>query len=157
MASLIQELEWGKRNNMLEDKDFELLEEETPKTEEVTNDVEISEDDFVLTQVDETVHEQKFQTKPTTFLKDSLKRFSKNKSSVVAAYILGALLLLSFTVPLFDTSDTAHPHPDETYLAPKLFSAGTGFWDGTISYKKIAVDISEKPNAQTEEEKQQYW
>ena len=143
---------------MLEDKDFELLEEETPVTNEaVDNDVEISDDDFTLTQIDESVHEQKFQTKPTTFLKDSLKRFRKNKSSVVAAYILGALLLMSFLVPLFDTSDTNHPHPEETYLAPKLFNSGTGFWDGTVSYNNIAVDISAKPDAATEEERQEYW
>ena len=140
---------------MFEDKDFEIL-KETPVTEEITaEDIEISDDDFTLTQIDESVHEQRIQTKPTTFLKDSLKRFSKNKSSVVASYILGALLLMSFIVPLVDTSDTKKPHPEETYLSPKLFdNTGLGFWDGTVSYKNIAVDISAKPDAQTEEEKQ---
>ena len=137
---------------MLEDKEFELL-EETPVEEEV----EITKEDFELTQVDSTVHEQKFQTKPTTFLKDSLKRFGKNKSSVVATYILGALLLMSFVVPLADRSDTKKPHPNETYLSPKLFNAGTGWWDGTVTYENIAVDVSVKPDAATEEEKQQYW
>ncbi len=141
---------------MLEEKDFELL-DESSNVNEVVDDEVITKDDFVLTQVDSTVHEQKFQTKPTTFLKDSLKRFSKNKSSVVAAYILGALLILSFAVPLFNKSDTKHPKPHETYLAPKLFKAGTGFWDGTVKYSNIAVDISGKPDAKTEEEKQQYW
>ena len=140
---------------MLEDKDFELANnEELPET---NSELEITKADFELVQVDNTVHEQKFQTRPTTFLKDSLKRFSKNKSSVVAAYILGTLLLMSFLVPLFDQNDTRHPHPEETYLAPKLFDAGTGFWDGTEKYKKIAVDISAKPEAETDEEKQEYW
>ena len=157
MDSSIQESEWGQRNNMLEDKDFELL-DETPVAEgEIVNDAEITADDFTLTEVDESVHEQKFQTKPTTFLKDSLKRFRKNKSSVVATYILGGLLLMSFLVPIIDTSDVRHPHPEETYLAPKLFNSGTGFWDGTISQKNIALDISEMPDAQTEEEKQEHW
>ena len=143
---------------MLEDKDFEVL-DNTPETEEVVDDVEITADDFTLTQIDETVHEQKFQTKPTTFLKDSLKRFRKNKSSVVAAYILGTLLLMSFLVPIIDQSktDENHPHPQETYLAPKLFNAGTGFWDGTVKYEHLPVDISEMPNATTEEEKQEHW
>ena len=141
---------------MLEEKDFELL-DESSKVEEVVDEEPITQDDFTLTQVDSTVHEQKFQTKPTTFLKDSIKRFGKNKSSVVAAYILGGLLLLSFAVPLFDKSDTKHPKPYETYLAPKLFKAGTGFWDGTVKYSNIAVDISGMPDAKTEEEKQQYW
>ena len=143
---------------MFEDKDFELL-EETPVVEEgaIVNDSDITNDDFTLAQVDESVHEQKFQTKPTTFLKDSLKRFRKNKSSVVAAYILGALLLMSFLVPVFDRSDTSKINEAETFLAPKLFEAGTGFWDGTAKYKNIAVDISAKPDAATEEEKQEYW
>ena len=142
---------------MLEDKDFELL-EETPTTEDVVvNDPDITDDDFTLTQVDESVHEQKFQTKPTTFLKDSLKRFRKNKSSVVAAYILGGLLLMSIFIPIIDRSDIKNPHPEETYLAPKLFNSGTGFWDGTIHKKNIALDISEMPDAQTEEEKQEHW
>ena len=69
---------------MLEDKDFELV-EETPVNENTEVEEKITADDFTLTEVDSSVHEQKFQTKPTTFLKDSLKRFRKNKSSVVAA------------------------------------------------------------------------
>ena len=141
---------------MFEEKDFELL-DESPKAGEIVEDAEISKDDFTLTQVDSTVHEQKFQTKPTTFLKDSIKRFGKNKSSVVAAYILGALLLMSFIVPLVDQSNTKVANPYETYLAPKLFQAGTGFWDGTVKYSNIAVDLSEMPDAKTEEEKQLHW
>ena len=143
---------------MLGDKDFEVLEDNTPETDftfEEDNE-EITADDFTLTQIDETVHEQKFQTKPTTFLKDSLKRFSKNKSSVVAGYILGALLLMSFLVPVIDTNKIT-PHPEEIYLAPKLFNAGSGFWDGTEKYTEMAVDISEMPDAQTDAEKQEHW
>ena len=142
---------------MLDDKDFELLDEKTPVNEKDNHEVEISDDDFTLTQVDESVHEQKIQTKPTTFLKDSLRRFRKNKSSVVAAYILGALLLMSFLVPIFDRNDTKGQYDSRTFLAPKIFPAGTGFWDGTSKYKNMPVDISAKPDATTEEEKQEYW
>ena len=92
MVSLIQESEWGKRNNM-DDKEFKL--NNLPKE---CQDPEITQDDFKFASVDKSVHEQKFSTKPTTFFKDSMKRFAKNKSSVVAAAILGALLLLSFIV-----------------------------------------------------------
>ena len=140
---------------MLEDKEFEFTNEENLPELEPTH--EITKEDFELVQVDSTVHEQKFQTRPTTFLKDSLKRFSKNKSSVVAAYILGGLLLMSFLVPIIDTSNTKVPHPNETYLAPKLFNSGAGWWDGTEKYSKIAVDISEMPEASSEEEKQEHW
>ena len=45
--------------------------------------VEINDSDFRLVQVDKKIHDTKFDTKPTTFLKDALKRFTKNKSSVI--------------------------------------------------------------------------
>ena len=146
---------------MLEDKDFELV-EETPVNENEAVEEEITEADFVLTEVDSSVHEQKFQTKPTTFLRDSLKRFRKHKSSVVAAGILGVLLAMSFLVPIIDQSDlksdeSAPKRAAQQYVAPKLFDAGTGWWDGTVKYKKIPVDISEMPNAQTDEERQAHW
>ena len=121
------------------------------------SDPEISESDFVLSAKDKKIHDQKFQTRPTTFLKDSIKRFAKNKSSLVAAGILGVLLLLSFVIPIVDTSDVAHSHPEMIYLEPKLFNAGTGFWDGTKKWTSIPTDMSAMPNATTEEEKQENW
>ena len=88
------------------------------------------------------VHEQKFSTKPTTFFKDSIKRFRKNKSSVVAAYVLGALILLAIVVPLASPYDVSKPGDTSLYnLQPKLFNGG-GFWDGTTKMENIAVDTS---------------
>ena len=114
-------------------------------------DPSISKDDFKLVQADEKIHDQKFETKPTTFLKDCLKRFRKNKSSVVAAFILGILLLMSVVVPVFfktsDIHDTKTSHPEIYYLEPKLFKAGTGFWDGTKKMTNIAVDTSDPDKA----------
>lgn len=120
-------------------------------------DEEINKEDFKLVDNSKRVHEQKFLTKPTTFFKDSLKRFSKNKSSVVAAGILGTLLLLSFAVPIIDRNDTKKEHPEFVYLEPKLFNAGSGFWDGTKEWEQIAVDVGGHPDATTDEEKEQFW
>ncbi len=104
-------------------------------------DPEIKAEDFTLQQVDGSIHEQKFQTKPTTFLKDSLKRFSKNKSSVVAAYILGILILLSIFVPIFNTNDVSKAaNSAYSNLEPKLFDSGTGWWDGTKHVDHCPVD-----------------
>ena len=59
---------------------------------EKRNDIEIVTDsDFVYVQKDEHIHDKKFQTKPTTFFKDALRRFAKNKSSVIGAIILQAI------------------------------------------------------------------
>ncbi len=126
-----------------QDNDFELV-----NLPEAAQDPEIKAEDFVLQQADKEIHEQKFQTKPTTFLKDSLKRFSKNKSSVVAAYILGILILLSIFVPIFSPYDVSTGAGDIAfnYLEPKLFEGGTGFWDGTVKKTHIPVDTSAGPN-----------
>lgn len=135
--------------------DFEILN----NLPEAARDPEITQDDFKLVTTDETIHEQKFQTKPTTFFKDCLRRFRKNKSSVVAAVILGVLLLLSFVIPAASPYDVrvGAANTGFEYLEPKLFNAGTGFWDGTRKYKDYSVDVSANPNAKTEEEKQKDW
>lgn len=78
----------------------------------------------------------KLQTKPTTFAKDAFKRFCKNKSSVVAAIIVGILILLAIFVPILSGFDVNRVSASERFLQPKLFPAGTGFWDGTKSYVK---------------------
>ena len=139
----------------MENKDFEF------KTLPVeSQDETITKDDFKLVDNNERVHEQKFHTKPTTFFRDSMKRFSKNKSSVVAAGILGTILLLSVFVPLFSggkNNDNTKEYAYRTYLEPKLFNAGTGFWDGTKKITGSAVDVNGHPNATTEEEKQDFW
>lgn len=118
-------------------------------------DTEISQDDFKFVDNANRSHEQKFQTKPTTFFKDSIKRFAKNKSSVVASVLLGLLLILSVIVPIIDKNDIVQPHPEMTYLEPKLFESGTGFWDGTKSWKQIPVDTG--VNGFNEENKNDNW
>ncbi len=105
--------------------------------------VTFAQGDFELTQFDRKLTDTKMKSKPTTFFKDAFKRFAKNKSSVTGAVILGTILLLTIFVPIFDTNslDTTDPNLSyQTKLAPRLFDAGTGFWDGTTEYKNIAID-----------------
>ena len=116
-------------------------------------DSSIKQSDFELIDSENIIHEQKFETKPTTFFKDCLRRFRKNKSSVVAAVILGLLLVLSVAIPILDTNDIKSPHPESTYLEPKLFNAGFGFWDGTKKWEKIPVDTGDNGFDETDKEK----
>lgn len=127
MALLTQELEWGQKNNM--------------NTNNFDNS-NLKKEDFEFVQVDKRIHDTKFETKPTTFAKDAVKRFAKNKSSVVGAIIIGFLLLCSFIVPAISPHDIKNVHTDQSLLIPKLFNAGTGFWDGTKKYNNIAYDGS---------------
>lgn len=103
-------------------------------------DYTIVSEDFSFVNEGKTIHDEKFATKPTTFFKDALKRFRKNKSSVVGAFILGFLVLLAIFVPIISQNEIDSPLIQEAYLAPKLFKSGTGFWDGTRKYKNIVYD-----------------
>lgn len=128
---------------------FEIIENTQNPNVEIVDET-INDNDFELVDSSTYSHEQKFETKPTTFLKDSLKRFSKNKSSVVAAWILGILISLSFIIPVVVPSDVKNPHEHEIFLQPKLFDSGFGFWDGCKNYSDIAYDEdSQSPDPQS--------
>ena len=109
---------------------------------DVEHKIHIRSNSFEFAQKDKSIHDTKFKTKPTTFLKDAFKRFCKNKSSVAGAIILGILLLGSIIIPIADTNDIENQHPNETFLEPKLFPTGTGFWDGTKRMTDVPVDPS---------------
>lgn len=109
-------------------------------TDKDISNYEISKSDFKLVQSDKKIHDTKFETKPTTFFKDALKRFRKNKSSVAGAFILGFLILLAIFLPIFSPNKINEPRVEERLLAPKLFASGTGFWDGTREYSGIVYD-----------------
>lgn len=110
----------------------------------VEHTVSFQQGDFSLSQVNADIHDTKMKSKPTTFFKDALRRFVKNKSSVAGGVILGVILLLTIFVPVFDQNslDTTNAYLSyQTKLAPRLFSAGSGFWDGTTQFKNIAIDF----------------
>ena len=108
--------------------------------EENKNTVTFRDDDFVLVNKDKRVTDKKLDTKPTTFFKDVIRRFKKNKASVAGGYILGLLVLLSIIVPMVSPHNITNVNTQEAFLAPKLFKTGTGFWDGTRSRERIVYD-----------------
>ena len=111
---------------------------------------EFKPDDFVLTQADKKIYDAKFDTKATTFAVDAVRRFAKNKSSVVAAFLIGTLLFLAIFVPVFSPYDVSTVHPSERLLEPKLFEPVEGqwstFWNGTKLYTGVPYDgVNEVP------------
>ena len=103
----------------------------------------VTKEDFELVQKNTVIYDEKFQTKATTYLKDAFKRFCKNKSSVVAAIIIGLLMLLSFSVPILSPHDLDAPKMNQDLLPGRLFNASKqGIWDGTKVYKNIIYDPS---------------
>ncbi len=107
---------------------------------EYNKDYEFQADDFVFVQNNKKITDKKLDTKPTTFFKDALKRFKKNKSSVVGAVILTILVALAIFVPIISPYDIDTVKTAEKFLPPKLFEAGTGFWDGTTSKEHVIYD-----------------
>ncbi|MCM1130237.1 MAG: ABC transporter permease [Roseburia sp.] len=102
---------------------------------------QITKDDFKFVQENKAIKDEKFLSKPTTFFKDCLRRFRKNKSSVVGAIVLGILILLAIFLPIFSSSNIDTPSPSETLLSPKLFDSGTGFWDGCENRTHVVYDL----------------
>ena len=102
--------------------------------------------DFEFVQRDDKIHDKAFDTKPTTFLKDAVKRFCKNKSSIVAFGIIGLLVLLAIFLPIFSRKNIDYVSSPEAFLAPKIFKTGTGFWDGTRKVENVVYDtVNEVP------------
>jgi len=132
MDLLILELEWGQRNSMNKYVNAQGV-EFTP-----------NQNAFGFAQKDKKITDKKLDTKATTFIKDAFKRFTKNKSSVVGAIIIGIIIILAIVVPITSPYDVEEPHVYETKMLPKLFESGTGWWDGTKEIVDQAYDATTK-------------
>ena len=55
---------------------------------------------FAFVQENEKLHDRELQTKARGYFADAMLRFGKNKSSVIAAYILLFLVLFAFLSPV---------------------------------------------------------
>lgn len=93
---------------------------------------------FRLVGSERKLKDEKFETKPVSYMKDAMRRFAKNKASVVAAIIIGILVLFAIVGPFFGKSSYVGAYTTDTYivnykyLTPRLsIFKGTGFWDGT--------------------------
>ena len=65
----------------------------------------IPQEQFRFVQMDERIHDKKLETKSRSFFQDAMLRFSKNKSSVIAAWILLFLVLFALVSPLLSPYD----------------------------------------------------
>ncbi len=98
----------------------------------------ISPDKFEFVANNDFIHDQKFETKPVGYMKDAMRRFVKNKSSVFAAVIILILVMFAIIGPYsVDSGYQASYQTDTTLkyykeLPPRVEGLiGTGFWDGS--------------------------
>ena len=96
--------------------------------------------DFEPAQQDTNTAGSGLNEKNVAFFRDSFRRFSGNPSSVAGAVILAVLILLTILVPLLSPYDIENVRTAERFLAPKLFDAGGGFWDGTRKGTHVLYD-----------------
>lgn len=100
-----------------------------------TDYTNIPKEKFEFYKRDESIHDKKLETKPVGYFKDAMRRFAKNKSSVIAAYIILILLLFAIFVPVFCENNYTRAASDTTYLQyskllPKSSLFAWAGWDG---------------------------
>ena len=99
----------------------------------------ISPDKFQFVQLDSRLSDKKLETKARSFFQDAMLRFAKNKSSVVAAWILAFLVLYAIIVPFISPYDiTKDQDPffkDYPAFIPGAYEKGYEFWSGAHTVK----------------------
>lgn len=95
----------------------------------------IPKEQFEFAQMDKDIHDKKLETKTRGYFADALIRFKKNKSSVIAAYIILFLVLFTIVAPII--SPYSASHKDTVYInTPPYIRAiadkGWGIFDGAV-------------------------
>lgn len=106
-----------------------------------------SSDDFKFVQENSKIHEQRFNTKPVSFFADSLRRFARSKSSVVAFIIIGIIFLFAIVVPFADSNgvDSTSEDTQLAFITPKWYGfEKAGFLDGGRNYEGVIYDQTTK-------------
>lgn len=109
-------------------------------------DYNISSEKFQFRTKDVALHDTKLETKPVSYLKDALNRFTKNKASIVAAFIIALLLLFALIGPLFTPYKVKDSDTTYAYVLPKnelFYKLRLGFWDGCKSktMNEVSLDM----------------
>ena len=98
----------------------------------------IPQDQFAFVGEEGRMHDKKLETKPIGYFKDAMIRFCRNKSSVVAAFIILALVLYAIFVPIFCETTYSLALTDTNYLnyvklPPRIEGMGWLGIDGTTN------------------------
>lgn len=99
-------------------------------------------DDFEMVSIDESSADKEFEGKPRGFMSDAIVRFAKNKTNVVAFFIVAILIMLSILVPLLSTKDfTSSVVQNVQNLPPRIpLIEKFGIADGTLEVKDVPIN-----------------
>ena len=96
-------------------------------------DYVISSEKFKFHSTGENLHDKKLETKPVSYMKDAMRRFARNKASIVATVIIGILLLFAIIGPIVSPYKVSDEDAFYRFVLPKsklFYNAGIHFWDG---------------------------
>ena len=88
-----------------------------------------------LVQLEETLHDQKFDTKPVGFFRDAMQRFKRNKSSVAAFVLIAIIAVFSIFGPMMSGKGFNDQDLGRINAPPKipfLAKLNIGMFDGGI-------------------------
>lgn len=119
----IQELRWGPEMSSLDQR-------------------KLTQQDFERVVVDDKIFDKPFEGKPRSFFQDAIIRFAKNKTNVVAFFIVALFILLAIFVPMLSTKDFTSPVVKNVQnLPPRIpILEKIGIADGTSEIREIAVN-----------------
>ncbi len=90
---------------------------------------------FRFVQENEKLHDKRLETKARSYFQDAMLRFSKNKSSVVAAWILLFLIVFAIVAPVispYDVREDQDPrYKNYPSYMPGIAAKGWGILDGS--------------------------
>ena len=109
-------------------------------------DYNISSEKLQFRSKEVVLHDTKLETKPISYFRDALNRFTKNKASIVAAFIIALLVLFAIFGPLFTPYQVKDADGTYAYVLPKnelFYKLRLGFWDGckTKTMNKIDLEL----------------
>ncbi len=94
----------------------------------------INKSSFEFAQLNSDIHDAKLETKPVGYIRDALRRFGKNKGSVVAACVILILLVYAIVAPIASNYTITFEDPYYVTTLPVTSTAfenqNIDFWDG---------------------------
>lgn len=117
------------------------------KSQFSTNDIDKSMFTFANNQ--DNIHDVELDTKPIGYFKDAMMRFTKNKSSVVAAFIILFLVLYAIFIPIlyknnFNGKENDNLAQQYAKLLPKSNVFGFLGWDGCKDIEMPIADVARR-------------
>ncbi len=96
-------------------------------------DYKISAEKFVFHDTGANLHDNKLETKPVSYFRDALNRFSRNKGSILAFIVICCLILFAIVAPFLTPYTVSYQDEYYRFALPKLqlcYDLKLGFWDG---------------------------